>query len=71
MLNKILQVTIRTKMLQEIARLTTLQIMVKQMVEYFSFHFREEPAVCLFQNRKLQFKLNLNKRLKQLMWFQG
>jgi len=41
------------------------------MVEYFSFHFREELAVYLFQNRKLQFKLNLNKQLKQLMWFRG
>ena len=58
-------------MRQEIARLTTLQIMHRQMVEYFSFHFREELAVYLFQNRKLQFKLNLNKQLKQIMWFRG
>jgi len=58
-------------MQQVIARPTTLQIMPRQMVEYFSFHFREEPAVCLFQNSKLKFKLNLNKRLKQLMWFRG
>ncbi len=56
-------------MRQEIARLITLQILPRQMVEYFSFHFKEELAVCLFQNRKLQFKLNLNKQLKQLMWF--
>jgi hypothetical protein len=35
--------------------------MPRQAAEYFSFHFREELAVCLFQNRMLQFKLNLNK----------
>jgi hypothetical protein len=68
--NKIRQVTIRTKMLQEIAKLTTHHLMARQAEEYFSFHFKEELAVCLFQNRKLQFKLNLNKQLKQLMWFQ-
>jgi hypothetical protein len=71
MLNKILQVIIRTKMLQGIARLImALQLMPRQAVEFFSFLFKEELAVCLFQNRKQQFKLNLNKQLKQLMWSQ-
>jgi hypothetical protein len=68
MLNKILQVIIRTKMLQGIARLImALQQMPRQAVEFFSFLFKEELEVYLFQNRKQQFKLNLNKQLKQLM----
>lgn len=54
----------------EIVRLITKLQMVKLVVEYFSSHFKEELVVCLFQNRMLQFKLNLNKQLKQLMWFQ-
>lgn len=68
MLNKILQVIIRTKMLQGIARLImALQLMPRLAVEFFSFLFKEELEVYLFQNRKQQFKLNLNKQLKQLM----
>jgi hypothetical protein len=68
MLNKILQVIIRIKMLQGIARLImALQLMPRLAVEFFSFLFKEELAVYLFQNRKQQFKLNLNKQLKQLM----
>jgi hypothetical protein len=55
-------------MLQEIARLImALQQMPRQAVEFFSFLFKEELEVYLFQNRKQQFKLNLNKQLKQLM----
>jgi hypothetical protein len=55
-------------MLQGIARLImVLQLMPRLAVEFFSFPFKEELAVYLFQNRKQQFKLNLNKQLKQLM----
>lgn len=68
--NRILRVTTRIRMRLVIARQTITQVEMVRLqmeAEYSSSPFREEPAVYLSQNRKLQFKLNLNKQLKLLM----
>ena len=69
--NRIPQVTTKTKMQLETAKLTTRAPMVKLLaVVCFSFLSKEGPAVCQFRNKKLQFKLNLNKQPRVPMWFQ-
>ena len=70
--NRIPQVTTKTKMQRETAKQTTRVPMVRLLVVVcFSSLFKEEPAVCLFRNKRLQFKLNLNKLPRVPMWFQG
>lgn len=69
--NRIPQVTYKTKMQRETAKQATRVPMVRLLaVVCFSSLFKEGPAVCQFRNKKLQFKLNLNKQPRVPMWFQ-
>lgn len=68
--NRTPQVTTKIRMQPGIAKLTTMLPVVRLLAaEFSSSLFKGGPAVCQFQNRTLQFKLNLNKLPKVPMWF--